>query len=238
MPRLARRFEAGDVASPLPAHLARRVLADGLAHVEGGCWDPTRRSPLEGGEAGQVYRVELTGETNIVATIAGGALLGLALDEAGRLTTTTTRRTPSRRTHDPLYRIRKLLLSGAERLDERGHERTLLGLRLGDPNDENLGAWLAKESARDIYLTEDAAEAALLLDKAITGCLTDGVEESKSARRRAGPCRSLLLAGQGMQSQKSKVRVSEESRARRDGRHEDVPCRSARTRPVRRRRQR
>jgi hypothetical protein len=131
-------------------------------------------------------------------------------------------------------------LSGAERLDERGHERMLLGLCLGDPNDENLGAWLAKESARDIYLTEDAAEAALLLDKAITGCLTDEVEESKSARRRAGPCRSLLLASQGMQSQKSKVmeRVSEESRAQRDGRHEDVPCRSARTRPVRRRRQR
>ena len=42
---------------------------------------------------------------------------------------------------DPLFRIRKLLLSGAERLDERGHERLMLGLRLGDPKDENLGAW-------------------------------------------------------------------------------------------------
>jgi transposase len=44
---------------------------------------------------------------------------------------------------DPLYRIRKLLLKGAERLDERGHERMLLGLRRGDPHDELLGAWLA-----------------------------------------------------------------------------------------------
>jgi transposase len=35
---------------------------------------------------------------------------------------------------DPLYRIRKLLLSGAERLDERGHNRVLLGLRVGDPH--------------------------------------------------------------------------------------------------------
>ena len=49
------------------------------------------------------------------------------------------------RKHDPLYRIRKLLLKGTERLDERGHDRLLLGLRLGDPHDELLGAWLAKD---------------------------------------------------------------------------------------------
>ena len=47
------------------------------------------------------------------------------------------------RKHDPLYRIRKLLASGAERLDERGSNRMLLGLRVGDPHDEVLGAWLA-----------------------------------------------------------------------------------------------
>jgi hypothetical protein len=47
------------------------------------------------------------------------------------------------REHDPLYRIRKLLLAGSERLDERGHQRMLLGLRVGDPNDEVVGAWLA-----------------------------------------------------------------------------------------------
>ena len=78
---------------------------------------------------------------------------------------------------DPLFRIRKLLLSGAERLDERGHERLMLGLRLGDPKDENLGAWLAKESVRDVYLTDDLAEATVLLDKAIAGCLADEVPE-------------------------------------------------------------
>jgi transposase len=78
---------------------------------------------------------------------------------------------------DPLFRIRKLLAAGAERLDERGHERILLGLRLGDPNDELLGAWLAKESVRDVYLTESLAEATTLLDKAIAGCLGDEVKE-------------------------------------------------------------
>jgi hypothetical protein len=77
---------------------------------------------------------------------------------------------------DPLYRIRKLLLSGHKRLDEVGHQRMLLGLRVGDPADEVLGAWLAKGSVRNVYLAEDRAEAALLLDKAIAGC-ADDVEE-------------------------------------------------------------
>ena len=81
---------------------------------------------------------------------------------------------------DPLYRIRKLLLAGSGRLDERGHDRVLLGLRHGDPHDELLGAWLAKESVRDIYLTEDVKEARVLLDKAIIGCKGDEVEEIRS----------------------------------------------------------
>ena len=81
---------------------------------------------------------------------------------------------------DPLFRIRKLLLSGTERVDERGHDRMLLGLRIGDPHDEVLGSWLAKESVRDVYLTDDPAEAATLLDKAIAGCLDDEVEEIRS----------------------------------------------------------
>jgi transposase len=84
------------------------------------------------------------------------------------------------RKDDPLFRIRKLLLAGAERVDERGHDRVLLGLRRGDPNDELLGAWLAKESVRDVYLTDDRKEAAVLLGKAITGCRTDEVAEIRS----------------------------------------------------------
>jgi transposase len=84
------------------------------------------------------------------------------------------------RKHDPLFKIRKLLLKGTERLDQRGHDRILLGLRLGDPHDELLGAWLAKESVRDIYLTDDVVDATVLLDKAIAGCRADEVEEIRS----------------------------------------------------------
>jgi transposase len=95
---------------------------------------------------------------------------------------------------DPLYRIRKLLLTGTERLDERGHDRVLLGLRVGDPHDEVLGAWLAKESVRDVYLTDDPNEAAVSLDKAITGCTTDDVLEIQSLGRTLAAWRTEILA--------------------------------------------
>jgi hypothetical protein len=97
------------------------------------------------------------------------------------------------RKNDPLYRIRKLLVSGAERLDERGSSRMLLGLRLGDPDDAVLGAWLAKESVRDVHLTDDPALAAVLLDKAIAGCLADEVPEIRSLGNTLQRWRSEIL---------------------------------------------
>lgn len=97
------------------------------------------------------------------------------------------------RKDDPLYRIRKLLLKGSERLDEKGTERMLLGLRVGDPWDETLGAWLAKESVRDIYLVEDPADAATLIDKAIAGCAEDDVPEIQSLGRTLSRWRTEIL---------------------------------------------
>jgi transposase len=47
------------------------------------------------------------------------------------------------RKDDPLYKIRRVLLTGSERLNQRGVDRMALGLRLEDPDDEVLGAWLA-----------------------------------------------------------------------------------------------
>jgi hypothetical protein len=94
----------------------------------------------------------------------------------------------------PYTRIRKLLVSGRERLDERGHNRMLLGLRIGDPRDEVLGAWLAKESVRDVYLTDDPTVAATLLDKAIRGCADDDVEEIRSLGATLESWRTEILA--------------------------------------------
>ncbi len=59
----------------------------------------------------------------------------------------------------------------------------LLGLRIGDPADE-LAAWLSKESVRDVYLTADPAEAAVLIDKAIIiACRADDVPRSSRWER-------------------------------------------------------
>ena len=95
---------------------------------------------------------------------------------------------------DPLYRIRKLLLAGSERLDERGSDRMLLGLRVGDPDDELLGAWLAKESVRDVYLADTPTDAATLLDKAIVGCTADDVAEIRSLGKTLKSWRTEILA--------------------------------------------
>ncbi|MGH9092687.1 MAG: ISL3 family transposase [Acidimicrobiales bacterium] len=81
---------------------------------------------------------------------------------------------------DPLFRIRKLLVKGEERLDERGREKLLAGLRVGDPHDELLGAWLAKESVRAVYLVDDVAEATERLDNVIVACREDLVPEIRT----------------------------------------------------------
>lgn len=95
---------------------------------------------------------------------------------------------------DPLYRIRKLLTKGVEGLDQRGLDRMLLQLRVGDPEDEVMGAWLAKESVRDIYLTSDPVDAETLIDKAIQGCKTDPVPEIRALGRTLGRWRTEILA--------------------------------------------
>lgn len=71
---------------------------------------------------------------------------------------------------DPLYDVRKLLLLGAERVDDAGWRRIHAALDAGDPDDEVRDAWVAKEKVRDVYLTEDEDLAAERLDDAIEWC--------------------------------------------------------------------
>jgi len=73
------------MTNTIPDALDYRILASGFDHVEGVCWDPGRQCIWAGGEAGQVYRVELNGSVSVVTVIEGGALLGLALDASGAL---------------------------------------------------------------------------------------------------------------------------------------------------------
>ncbi|HEX5829085.1 MAG TPA: SMP-30/gluconolactonase/LRE family protein [Candidatus Limnocylindrales bacterium] len=61
-----------------------RPLAGGLDHPEGVCWDPAARRVYAGGEAGQLYAIDLDGRVERVGD-TGGFVLGLAVDGLGRV---------------------------------------------------------------------------------------------------------------------------------------------------------
>jgi transposase len=60
------------------------------------------------------------------------------------------------RKDDPLYRIRRVLLRGEERLDEAATERLWSLLELGDPGAEVAIAYRVKERVRDFHRTLEA----------------------------------------------------------------------------------
>jgi transposase len=95
---------------------------------------------------------------------------------------------------DPLYRIRRVLLTGAERLSDKAWARLNEGLRMGDPDDEVLDAWLAKEKTRDVYLSDDPEQAAELLDAAICFCESSHVDEVRTLGKTLAAWRPEILA--------------------------------------------
>jgi len=78
------------------------------------------------------------------------------------------------RKHDPLYRIRKLLLRAAEQLTSRGRARLRAGLAAGDRFGEVAAAWQGKELLRAVYAAGDLASARAALDRFYRWC--DGVQ--------------------------------------------------------------
>jgi sugar lactone lactonase YvrE len=61
------------------------LLVDGLDHPECVCWDPFAEVVWAGGEAGQLYRVNVEARTYEEVARAPGFVLGLAVDARGRL---------------------------------------------------------------------------------------------------------------------------------------------------------
>jgi transposase len=94
---------------------------------------------------------------------------------------------------DPLYGVRKLLLKGDERLDQRGRDKLFAGLRLGDPNFEVLRAWAAKENVRSVYLTSNVKVARKVLDHVIEACASDPVPEIRTMGRTLARWRTEIL---------------------------------------------
>jgi transposase len=66
---------------------------------------------------------------------------------------------------DPLYRIRKLLLTAAEQLTEQGRVRLRAGLTAGDPTGEVAAAWQGKELLRAVYVAVGLPAARAALDR-------------------------------------------------------------------------
>jgi transposase len=69
------------------------------------------------------------------------------------------------RKRDPLYRIRKLLLTAQEQLTQRGRVRLRAGLAAGDPGGEVAAAWQGKELLRAVYAAVGTVAARAALDR-------------------------------------------------------------------------
>ncbi|HEX2293661.1 MAG TPA: SMP-30/gluconolactonase/LRE family protein [Gaiellaceae bacterium] len=68
------------------------TLVEGLDHPEGVCWDPAAGVLWAGGEAGQLYRVDLGRRRAEEVARAPGFVLGLAVDGRGRVVLCSTER--------------------------------------------------------------------------------------------------------------------------------------------------
>jgi transposase len=85
-------------------------------------------------------------------------LANAALDEVRRRVQHATTGHRGRK-DDPLYRIRRRLLAGHERLSPAGFARVLAYLDAGDPDGEVGAAYLAKELLRETFAAPTALEA-------------------------------------------------------------------------------
>jgi len=74
------------------------------------------------------------------------------------------------RRDDPLYKARRVLLTGEERLNDRAAQRLASLLALGDPNAEVAIAYRVKERLREFYRTRDPSIARGMLEELIEHC--------------------------------------------------------------------
>jgi transposase len=106
-------------------------------------------------------------------------LANLVVDQVRRRTQQATLGHRGRK-RDPLYRIRKLLLTAQEQLTQRGRVRLRAGLAAGDPSGEVAAAWQGKELLRAVYRAVGPAAAHAALDRFYRWC--DGVQIPELSR--------------------------------------------------------
>jgi transposase len=98
------------------------------------------------------------------------------------------------RRDDPLYRIRRRLLVGHERLSDDQHERLLALLERGDPAGELTLAYLAKELLRDVYDATSVRSARARLRRFYAHCHDSGVTECRRLARTIRSWEAEMLA--------------------------------------------
>jgi transposase len=117
-----------------------------------------------------VYSVILPRAKQVVDPFHAIALANRALDDVRRRVQMQQLGHRGRR-DDPLYRARRALLMGEEKLDQSATERLSSLLELGDPNAEVAIAYRVKERLRDFYRTRDLLEARQMLKDLERHCL-------------------------------------------------------------------
>jgi transposase len=117
-----------------------------------------------------VYSVVLPKATQVVDPFHVIALANRCLDAVRRRVQSEQTGHRGRR-DDPLYRARRILLLGEERLDDTASERLWSLLALGDPNGEVAIAHRIKERVRDFYRTIDPDEAFAMLEELQRHCV-------------------------------------------------------------------
>lgn len=123
-------------------------------------------------------------------------IIGVANNVIDRVRRRVQQQTLGHRGHkaDPLYGIRRLLLRGAETMTERGWERLHAALNAGDPDDEVLETYCAKEELRTVYDTTNVLMARERLNAFYAGAASSGVPELVGLGRTIRSWESELLA--------------------------------------------
>ena len=117
-----------------------------------------------------VFSVMLPEAAQVVDSFHAVALANRCLDDVRRRVQHEQLGHRGRR-DDPLYRARRVLLTGEERLDQKATDRLESLLELGDPNAEVAIAYRIKERLRDFYRESDRFEARQLLRDLERHCL-------------------------------------------------------------------
>lgn len=117
-----------------------------------------------------VFSVVLPKADQVVDPFHAVSLANRALDAIRRRVQTETLGHRGRK-DDPLYRARRILLMGEDRLDSNKAQRLSSLLELGDPNGEVAIAHRVKERLRDFYQAKNLNEGRLMLQELKAHCL-------------------------------------------------------------------